>query len=167
MDCNKLILVEHFLVITIPAIGQYCVDYWSKQKWIKFLYSIKKDFHMKRSFFQAEVVSILLYGWTTWTLTKRLEKKLDGSYTRMLRAILNMSWLQHPTKHQLNGQLPLIRVVATDRVLSMGQIALSRVLLLICIVLVEMFWRLNWVFILNWNFKNRTAHMNEYRFGIK
>ena len=28
---------------------------------------------MKRSFFQAVVVSILLYGCTTWTLTKRLE----------------------------------------------------------------------------------------------
>ena len=38
---------------------------------------------MKRSFFQAVVVSILLYGCTTWTLTKRLEKKLDGNYTRM------------------------------------------------------------------------------------
>ena len=33
---------------------------------------------MKRSFFQAAVVSIKLYGCTTWTLTKRLEKKLDG-----------------------------------------------------------------------------------------
>ena len=43
---------------------------------------------MKRSFFQAAVVSLLLYGCTTWTLTKRLEKKLDGNYTRMLRAIL-------------------------------------------------------------------------------
>ena len=44
---------------------------------------------MKRSFFQAAVVSILLYGCTTWTLTKRLEKKLDGNHTRILRAILN------------------------------------------------------------------------------
>ena len=63
---------------------------------------------MKRSFFQAAVVSILLYGGTTRTLTKRLEKKLDGNYTRMLRAILNMSWRQHPTKHQLYGHLPSI-----------------------------------------------------------
>ena len=46
---------------------------------------------MKRSFFQAEVVSILLYECTTWTLTKRLKKKLDSNYTRMLRAILNKS----------------------------------------------------------------------------
>ena len=64
---------------------------------------------MKRSFFQATVVSILLYGCTTWTLTKRLEKKLDGNYTRMLRAILNKSWQQHPTRHQLYGHLPPIR----------------------------------------------------------
>ena len=63
---------------------------------------------MKRSFFQAAVVSILLYGCTTWTLTKRLKKKLDGNYTRMLRAILNKSWRQHPTRHQLYGHLPPI-----------------------------------------------------------
>ena len=63
---------------------------------------------MKRSFFQAAVVSILLYGCTIWTLTKRLKKKLDGNYTRMLRAILNKSWRQHPTRHQLYGHLPPI-----------------------------------------------------------
>ena len=58
---------------------------------------------MKRSFFHAAVVSILLYG-----CTKRLEKKLDGNYTRMLRAILNKSWRQHLTRHQLYGHLPPI-----------------------------------------------------------
>ena len=63
---------------------------------------------MQCSFFQAAVVSILLYGCTTWTLTKRLKKNLDGNYTRMLRAILNNSWWQHPTRHQLYSHLPLI-----------------------------------------------------------
>ena len=63
---------------------------------------------MKCTFFQAAVVSILLYGCTTWTLTKRLEKKLDGNYTRMLRAILNKSWRQHPTRHQQYGHQPSI-----------------------------------------------------------
>ena len=47
---------------------------------------------MKRSLFQATVMSIPLCGCTTWTLTKRMEKKLDGNYTRMLRAILKKSW---------------------------------------------------------------------------
>ena len=50
---------------------------------------------MKRMFFLAAVESILLYGCTTWTLNKQLEKKLDANYTRMLRAILNKSWRQH------------------------------------------------------------------------
>ena len=63
---------------------------------------------MKRSFIQAAVTSILIYGCTTWTLTKRLEKKLDGNYTRMLRAILNKSWRQHPTWHQMYDHLPPI-----------------------------------------------------------
>ena len=63
---------------------------------------------MKRSFFQAAVTSILLSGCTTWTLTKRLEKELDGNYTRMLHVILNKFWWQHPTRHQLYGHLPPI-----------------------------------------------------------
>ena len=56
---------------------------------------------IKRSFFQATVGLIVLYGCTTWTLTKRMEKKLEGNYTRMLRAVLNKSWRQQPTKNQL------------------------------------------------------------------
>ena len=39
------------------------------------------------------------------------------NYTRMLRAILNNSWRQHPTRHQLYGHLPpitkTIRVIRT------------------------------------------------------
>ena len=62
---------------------------------------------MKSIFFQAAVKSILLYGCTTWTLTKRMEKKLDGNYRRILRAILNKSWRQYPTKQQY-GHLPAI-----------------------------------------------------------
>ena len=64
---------------------------------------------MKRSFFQAAVVSILLYGCTT----KRLKKKLDGNYTRMLRAILNNSRRQHPTRHQLPPSTKTIQVRRT------------------------------------------------------
>ena len=82
---------------------------------------------MKRSFFQAAVVSILLYGCTTWTLTKRLEKKLDGNYTRMLRAILNKSWRQHPTRHQLYGQLPPItKTIQARRIRHAGHCWRSR-----------------------------------------
>ena len=71
---------------------------------------------MKRSFFQAAVVSVLLYGCTTGTLTKRLEKKLDGNYTRMLRAILNKLWKKHPTRRQLYGHLlPVTKTIQARR----------------------------------------------------
>ena len=73
---------------------------------------------MKRSFFQAAVMSILLYGCTTWTLTKRLEKKLNGNYTRML---LNKSWRQHPTKPQLYGHLhPITKTIQVRRIRHAG-----------------------------------------------
>ena len=55
----------------------------------------------------SERVSYLFFTITV-TLTKWLEKKLDSSYTRMLQAILNKSWWQHPTRHQLYGHLPPI-----------------------------------------------------------
>ena len=47
---------------------------------------------------------LLLYGCTTWTLTKRLDKKLDGNYSRMQ----HKSWRQHRTRHQTYGHLPPI-----------------------------------------------------------
>ena len=81
---------------------------------------------MKRSFFQAAFASILLYGCTTWILTKRLEK-LDGNYTRMLRAILNKSWRQHPTRHQLYGHLlPITKTIQVRRTRHAGHCWRSR-----------------------------------------
>ena len=82
---------------------------------------------IKRSFFQAVVVSILLHGCTTWSLTKRMEKKLDRNYTRMRRAILNKSWRQHPTKHQLYGnQLPITKSILVRRTRHAGHCWRSR-----------------------------------------
>ena len=82
---------------------------------------------MKRSFFQAAVISIQLYGCTTWTLTKRQEKKLDGNYTRMLRAVLNKFWRQHPTKYKLYGHLPPItKTIQVRRTRHAGHCPRSR-----------------------------------------
>ena len=61
---------------------------------------------MQHSFFQAAVVSILLYGCTTWTLTKRMEKKLDGNYTRMLRAILKSPGGKTPQSSSCTATCP-------------------------------------------------------------
>ena len=80
---------------------------WTAINRLTIIWKLDLTDKMKRCFFQAVVVSILLYGCTTWTLTKRLEK-IDGNYKRMLRAILNRSWRQNLTRHQLYGHLPPI-----------------------------------------------------------
>ena len=49
---------------------------------------------------------------SSWIFFKTMFCMLFGItmtfYTRMLRAILNKSWQQHPTRHQLYGHLPPI-----------------------------------------------------------
>ena len=61
------------------------------------------------------------------TLTKWLEKKLDSNYARMLRAILNKSWWQHPTRHQLYGhQPPIIKTIQVRRTRHAGHCWRSR-----------------------------------------
>ena len=82
---------------------------------------------MKHSFFQAAVVSILLYGCTRWTISKCIEKKLDSNYTRMLQAISNKSWRQHPTKQQLYGHLPpIIKTIKIRQTKHAGHYQRSR-----------------------------------------
>ena len=112
LDRTSLKLVEKFTYLgSSVSSTEKDLDTWLTKAWtaidrLSIIWKSDLTDKMKCSFFQAAVVSILLYGCTTWTLTKRLKKKLDGNYTRMLRAILNKSCRQHPTRHQLYGQLP-------------------------------------------------------------
>lgn len=50
-----------------------------------------------------------------WTLTKSLESKLDGVYTRLLGNIVNISWRQHPTKLHFYGCIPDISTILRER----------------------------------------------------
>ena len=113
-DGTPLKLVDKFTYLgssiasTEKDIGTRLTKAWTAINRLLIIWKSDLTDKMKHSFFQAAVASILLYGCTTWTLTKWLEMKLDGNYTGMLRAILNKSWWQHPTWHQLYGHLPPI-----------------------------------------------------------
>ena len=95
LDRTSLKLVDKFTYLgssvssTEKDIDTRLSKAWTAIDRLSILWKSDLTDKMKRSFFQAAVVSILLYGCTTWTVTKRLENKLDGNYTRMLRAILN------------------------------------------------------------------------------
>ena len=74
--------------------------------------------NIKIKLFQATVESVLLYGSETWTVTKKIGKALDGCYTRVLRAALDISWKSHITNHanrELYGDLPKITAKITNR----------------------------------------------------
>ena len=118
LDGTPLKLVDKFTYLgsrvssTEKDINTRLMKAWTAINRLLIIWKSDLTDEMKRSFFQAAVVLILLYGCTTWTLTKRLEKKLDGNYTRMLQAILNKSWRQHPTRHQLYGHLlPITKTI--------------------------------------------------------
>ena len=114
LDGSSLKLVNKFTYRgSSVSSSEKDIDTWLTKAWtpinrLSIVWKSDLIDKMKCGFFQAAVVSILLYGCTTWTLRKRLEKKLESNYTRMLRAILNKFWRQNPTRHQLYGHLPPI-----------------------------------------------------------
>ena len=133
LDRTPLKLVDKFTYLgssvasTEKDIDTRLTKAWTAINRLSIIWKSDLNDEMKRSFFQAAVTSILLYGCTTWSLTKRLEKKLDGNYTRMLRAILNKSWRQHPTRHQLYGHLPPItKTIQVRRTRHAGHCRRSR-----------------------------------------
>ena len=56
---------------------------------------------LKHKIFAATVESVLLYGCEAWTITNKVERDLDGCYTRMLRTVYNIHWKQHMTNKEL------------------------------------------------------------------
>jgi hypothetical protein len=69
----------------------------------------------KLAFFRACIESILLYGSETWTMKKDLQTRLDGTYTRLLMRVQNISWREHKTKAEIYGDIPPISAILTQR----------------------------------------------------
>ena len=90
LDRTSLKLVDKFTYLgssvlsTEKNIDTQLTKAWTAIDKLSIIWKSNLTDKMKRSFFQAAVVSILLYGCTTCALKKRLEKKLDGNYIRML-----------------------------------------------------------------------------------
>ena len=72
--------------------------------------TLSREFKVR--LFTSTVESILLYGCEAWTLTTKLQKKLDGCYTRLLRSALGFSWKDKIKNDILYDNLPKV----TDKV---------------------------------------------------
>ena len=69
----------------------------------------------KRKIFRATVESVLLYGSECWTLTVAQQRSLDGTYTRLLRKALNVSYSSHTTNISLYGSIPPVSSTIRSR----------------------------------------------------
>ena len=78
---------------------------WAALNEMKSIWKSGLPYKMKRNFFRATVESVLIYGSVSWTLTKAFEKRLNGKYTRMLRAILNIYRKDHPNNKEKYGNI--------------------------------------------------------------
>jgi hypothetical protein len=79
------------------------------------------DRQMKRNLFRSTVESVLLYGSPCWALTSLQSKRLDGTYTRLLKKALNVPWAQHITNKELYGNLkPPSVTVSARRIMFAG-----------------------------------------------
>ena len=79
---------------------------WSALNKLTPIWKSNSDVSIKREFFRGTVESVLTYSSQGWTLTKSLENKLNGAYTPMLRAALNVHWAQRVTNKKLYNDLP-------------------------------------------------------------
>lgn len=88
---------------------------WSALNKLNIIWKSTLPTPLKIAFFKSTVQSVLLYGSSTWTLTKSLAKRLDGAYTKMLRVVKGVTWRQHVTNDQLYGDLVKISEVIKEQ----------------------------------------------------
>ena len=81
---------------------------WSACNNLKKIWKSHLNKNIKLHIFKTIIEPILLYGSETWTLSNTMEARLDGTYTRLLMRVHNISWKSHPTKKQIYGDLPSI-----------------------------------------------------------
>ena len=74
----------------------------------------------KTKVFKACVETILLYGSESWALNEKRKTRLDGTYTKMLRSIFNVSWKDHVTNKVLYGKLPSVSSLVRSRRLGLA-----------------------------------------------
>ena len=93
---------------------------WQSLNKMKNIWKSNLDRKLKIQLFRATTESILLYGSATWSLTKQEEKQLDGTYTRMLRMVLNISWKDKVTNEVLYGHLEKVSWTIRKRRLALS-----------------------------------------------
>ena len=81
---------------------------WAAAKRMRKVWNSDIGRPLRVALFKATVETVLLYGAETWTLTQAHSKKLDGTYTKLLRYIFQRHWSEHLTNAELYDDLPKV-----------------------------------------------------------
>ena len=90
---------------TESDINMHLAKTWTAVNSLSIIWKSDLSDKLKRNFFPAAVVSILLYECTTWRLRKCIEKKLDRNYARMLTSYIEQ--ILEATAHETRAVQPL------------------------------------------------------------
>ena len=102
LDGTSLKLVDKFTYLgSSVSSTEKDIDTWLTKAWtaldrLSIIWRSDPTDKMKRSFFQAAVVSILLYGWANKTTGKEARRQLHENVGSNIEQVL--SWRQHPHK---------------------------------------------------------------------
>ena len=107
--------------IASKQIYKFC--YEQIQYNIEFTFREKKNSYSKNPPYLLDdpCACVCVYTHTYKCHSINKKEKLDENYTRMLRAILNKSWRQRLTRHQLYGHLPpIMKTIQVRRTRHVG-----------------------------------------------
>ena len=93
---------------------------WSAARKMNNIWKSHLQQKFKISLFRATVESILLYGSETWTTTNKMNTEIDGTYTKLLRYILNINWKHHVNNTELYGPLQKASDIVQTRRLKLA-----------------------------------------------
>ena len=75
---------------------------------------------IKVRLFRTTVELFLLHNSETWTINKKMKKRINGSYTRILRMTTNASWKEKETNEVLYQDLQLLYQTIRERRMRLG-----------------------------------------------
>ena len=100
--------------LTPPCLTLSIIRYVLRVKWSNPGKAVSSSLTPRCSSYWTGILCVAyIYSRQLYIYSKKY--RIDDNYTRMLQAILNKSWRQHPTKHQQYGHLPTITKTSNVR----------------------------------------------------
>ena len=129
LNGDKIEKVDDFLYLggytnSSREINTRIVKSWNALNFLEKIWNSRITTETKVRIFKSTFESILLYGCESWVMYSVAVKKVDGTYTRMLRKLKNISWRDRLSNAQLYCQIPKLSTIIKRRRLALtGHVA--------------------------------------------